>query len=151
MHRVSSPSWSLRGAFKRPFYHSIRPSTSKYEYNSGPWSFAYAFLPWSKTVLHRLILLMDHSVRSYVVVLVKTVWEGKANPYSVHFSRSVVSNSLRPHELQHTKPPSPSPTPGVQPNSCASSWWCHPAISSSVIPFSSCPQSFPASGSFQMS
>ena len=60
-------------------------------------------------------------------------------------------NSLRPHGLQHARPPCPSPTPGVHPNSCASSQWCHPAISSSVVPFSSCPQSFPASGSFPMS
>ena len=70
---------------------------------------------------------------------------------SVQFSRSVVSDSLRPHELQHTRPPCPLPTPGAYPNSCPSSWWCHPTISSSVVPFSSCPQSFPASGSFQMS
>ena len=70
---------------------------------------------------------------------------------SVHFSRSVVSDSLRPHESQHTCPPCPSPTPGVHSNSCPSSQWCHPAISSSVIPYSSCPQSFPASGSFPMS
>ena len=70
---------------------------------------------------------------------------------SVQFSCSVVSDSLRPHELQHTRPPCPSPTPGVHPNSCASSRWCHPAISSSVVPFSSCPQSLPASGSFPMS
>ena len=58
---------------------------------------------------------------------------------SVQFSCSVVSNSLRPHESQHARPPCPSPTPGVHPNSCPSSQWCHPAISSSVIPFSSCP------------
>ena len=70
---------------------------------------------------------------------------------SVKFSLSVVSNSLRPHESQHSRPPCPSPTPGVHPNSCASSRWCHPAISSSVIPFSCCPQSLPASGSFPMS
>ena len=70
---------------------------------------------------------------------------------SVQFSRSVLSDSLRPHELQHARPPCPSPTPGVYPNPCPSSWWCHPAISSSVIPFSSCPQSLPASGSFPMS
>ena len=70
---------------------------------------------------------------------------------SVQFSRSVVSDSLRPHELQHARPPCPSPTPGVHSNSCPSSRWCHPAISSSVIPFSSCPQSLPASGSFPMS
>ena len=59
--------------------------------------------------------------------------------------------TLRPHESQHARPPCPSPTPGVHPNSCPSSWWCHPAISSSVVPFSSCPQSLPASGSFPMS
>ena len=70
---------------------------------------------------------------------------------SVHFSRSVVSDSSRPHESQHARPPCPSPTPGVYPNSCPSSRRCHPAISSSVVPFSSCFQSFPASGSFQMS
>ena len=70
---------------------------------------------------------------------------------SVQFSCSVMSDSLRPHELQHARPPCPSPTPGVYPNSCPMSWWCHPAISSSVIPFSSCPQSLPASGSFPMS
>ena len=69
---------------------------------------------------------------------------------SDQISRSVVSDSLRPHESQHTRPPCPSPTPGVHPNSCPSSWWCHPAISSSVIPFSSCPQSLSASGSFPM-
>ena len=71
--------------------------------------------------------------------------------WSVQFSRSVMSDSLWPHESQHTRPPCPSPTPGVHPNSCPSSQWCHPAISSSVIPFSSCPQSLPASGFFPMS
>ena len=69
---------------------------------------------------------------------------------SVQFSHSVVSDSLQPHELQHTTPPCPSPTPGVHSNSCPSSWWCHPDISSSVIPFSY-PQSLPASESFPMS
>ena len=70
---------------------------------------------------------------------------------SAQFSRSVMSDSLRPHELQHARPPCPSPTPRVHPNSCASSRWCHPAISSSVVPFSSCPQSLPASESFPIS
>ena len=70
---------------------------------------------------------------------------------SVQFSRSVMSNSLRPHELQHARPPCPSPMPRVHPNSCPSSRWCLPAISSSVVPFSSCPQSLPASESFPMS
>ena len=70
---------------------------------------------------------------------------------SVQFRHSVVSDSLQPHESQHTRPPCPSPTPRVHPNSCLSSRWCHPVISSSVIPFSSCPQSLPASESFPMS
>ena len=69
----------------------------------------------------------------------------------VQSSRPVVSDSLRPHELQHARPPCSSPTPGVHPNSCPSSRWCHPAISSSVVPVSSCAQSLPASGSFPMS
>ena len=76
------------------------------------------------------------------------------SPSSVQFSSvhsSVVSDSLRPHEAQHVRPPCPSQTPRVYSNSCPSSRWCHPAISSSVIPFSSCPQSLPASGSFPLS
>ena len=77
-----------------------------------------------------------------------TTWE--AQHYS-QFSHSVVSDSLRPHELQHARPPCLSPTLGVHPNPCPLSQWCHPTISSSVVPFSSCLQSFPASGSFQMS
>ena len=70
---------------------------------------------------------------------------------SVQFSHSVMSDSLQPHGLQHTRPPCPSPTPRVYPNSCPLSRWCHPTISSYVLPFSSSLQSFPASGSFQMS
>ena len=70
---------------------------------------------------------------------------------SVEFSPSVLSDSLQLHELQHARPPCPSPTPGVHPKRCPFSQWCHPAISSYVVPFSSCPQSFPTSGSFQMS
>ena len=70
---------------------------------------------------------------------------------SVQFSHAVMSDSLRPHGLQHARPPCPSPTPRVHPNSCPLSQWCHPTILSSVIPFSSCLQSFSASGSFQMS
>ena len=70
---------------------------------------------------------------------------------SVQFIRSVVTDSLRPHELQHARPLCPSPTTGVHPKPCPLSRWCHPTISSSVVPFSSCSQSFPASGSFQIS
>ena len=70
---------------------------------------------------------------------------------SVQFIRSVVSDSLGPHESKHARPPCLSPTPRVYSSPCPSSRWCHPAISSSVVPFSSCPQSLPASGSFPMS
>ena len=75
----------------------------------------------------------------------------KQTASAVPFSRSVVSDSLRPHESQHTRPPCPSPTPGVHSDSRPSSWWCHPAISSSAVPFSFCPQSLPASESFPVS
>ena len=78
-------------------------------------------------------------------------WHSNCGGSSVQFSCSVVSDSLWPHESQHARPPCPSPTPGVRSNSCPSSRWCHPAISSSVVPFSSCPQSLPASGTFPMS
>ena len=70
--------------------------------------------------------------------------------HSVQFSCSVMSDSLQPHETQHARPPCPSPIPGVHPNPCPLSWCCQPTISSSVVPFSSCPKSFPVSGSFQM-
>ena len=73
------------------------------------------------------------------------------NCASVQFSHSAVSDSLRPHESRHARPPCPSQTPRVYSYSCPLSWWCHPTISSSVVPFSSCPQSLPASGSFPMS
>ena len=75
----------------------------------------------------------------------------KVKVSSVQFSLSVMSDSSRPHESQHARPSCPSPTCGVYSNSCPLTRWCHPAISSSVIPFSSCPQSLPASGSFPMS
>ena len=87
------------------------------------------------------------SVASQLVLLVKNL---PANAVS-QFSHSVMSDSLWPYELQHDSPPCPSPTPGFHPNPCPWSRWCHPTISSSVVPFSFCPQSFPASGSFQMS
>ena len=70
---------------------------------------------------------------------------------SVQFSHSVMSDSLRTHGMWHARPPCPSPAPGVHPNPCPLSRWCHPTISSSVVPLSSCPRSFPASGSFQVS
>ena len=103
-----------------------------------------------------------NSVRLYIFGLQKSLqildvnlselWEWVMDrEASVQFSCSVVSESLQPHELQHARPPCPSPTPGIHPNQCPSSRWYHPTISFSVVPFSFCPQSFPASGSFQMS
>ena len=86
--------------------------------------------------------------------ITSATWEAPGFTFSfssVQFSRSVVSDSLRPHESQHTRTPCPSPTPGVHWDSRPSSQGCHPAISSSVVPFSSCPQSLPASESFPMS
>ena len=86
-----------------------------------------------------------------VVEIKMSVWEIIICDTSVQFSHTVISDSLRPHELQHVRPLCPSPTSRVHPNSCPSSQWCHPAFSSSVVPFSSCPRSLPASGSFPMS
>ena len=104
-------------------------------------------------VLHFISILfivsMTHSWFGCYTIVLQDITIG-VQFSSVQSSCSVMSDSLRPHELQHTRPPYPSPTPGVHPNSCPSPW-CHPAISSSVIPFSSCPQSLPASESFPMS
>ena len=92
-------------------------------------------------------------MKLHTLIIFKTKIPFKCNHItsSVQFSCSVVSNSLRPHESQHTRPPCPSPTPGVHSDLLLLSRWCHPAISSSVIPFYSCPQSLPASESFPMS
>ena len=86
-------------------------------------------------------------IHNRILLTHKKEWTTKC---SVQFSHSVTSDSLRPHESQHARPPSPSPTPGVHPNPCPSSRSWHPAILSSIVPFSSCPQSFPASGSSQL-
>ena len=107
-----------------------------------------------------MYLVDDHFIRTEVWVDRKKsipLWKSRnvikdaLHFSSAHFSRSVVSNSLWPNESEHARPPCPSPTPRVYSNSCPSSRWCHPAISSSVSPFSSGPQSLPASGSFPMS
>ena len=93
-------------------------------------------------------MLHEHVLRIWTT-LPPVLFIEEKNSESV--SRSVVSDSLWPHGLRHARPPCPSPTPGAYSNSCPLSWWCHPTISSSVIPFSSLLQSFPASGSFPMS
>ena len=97
------------------------------------------------TLIVSLFYLVQTSFREFG----RWVWACTLRVYSsVQFSRSVVSDSLRPRESQHSRPPCLSPTPRVYSDSCPSSRWCHPAISSSVVPFSSCPQSLPASSSF---
>ena len=89
--------------------------------------------------------------RLWMLFRSKNTFRAASSLSSVQFNHSVVSDSLRPHGLQHVRPSCPSPTPRVYPNSCPLSQWCHPIISSSALPFSSCTQSFPASGSFLMS
>ena len=95
--------------------------------------------------LHQTSLITDHHKNIIIVKKFEILFR------SDQIIRSVVSDSLRPHESQHARPPCSSPTPGVHPDSRPSSQWCHPAISSSVVPFSSCPQSLPESESFPMS
>ena len=115
-------------------------------WSNGCWQFAFSKSSlniWKFTV-HVVLKPGLENFEHYFA----SIWD-KCNCV-VQFS-SVVSNSLRPHESQHTRPPCSSPTPGVHPDSGPLSPWCHPAISSSVVPFSSCPQSLPASESFSMS
>ena len=99
---------------------------------------------WGKS---KVLFSFDH-INIVMIVMLSC---GRCSMSSVQFSHSVVSDSLRPHEWQHVRPPCPSATPRDYSNSCPSSRWCHPDISSSVVPFSSCPQSLPASGSFPKS
>ena len=117
---------------------------------------------WSRHLTHlilkRLISRTGDKIHAYQDYYTKQLkssmwicWLNAVQYQLVQFSHSVVSDSLWPHESQQARPPCPSPTPGVHSNSCPSSWWCHPAISSSVVPFSSCPQSLPASGSLPVS
>ena len=99
-------------------------------------------IPWDRTCSLSLAMIKPHCTLA--------PFNSQKIITSVHFSHSVMSDSLRSHAPQHARPPCPSPTPGVQPNPCPLSRWCHPTVSSSVVPFFSCPQFFPASGSFQM-
>ena len=105
---------------------------------------------WKRQLHDSNVLFLWYTIRkilSYMIPLyaMSTLNKCGCTEISVQFSLSVVSNSLQPHELQHARPPCPSPSPGVHSDTRPSSQWCHPAISSSVIPFSSCPQSLPAS------
>ena len=117
-----------------------------------------SFALWQRSSFSISLFLAQHAPGSFCSfsnpVLESSTFIRSSDSFqfnSVQFSCSVVSDSLRPHELQHARPPCPSPTPGVHSNSRPLSRWCHPAISSSVVPFSSCPQSLPVSASFPMS
>ena len=114
------------------------------------------FLPTKSTVFwKKLVSQLSHitafKIYNYYHDNGKALRHLKQKEQSVQFSHSVMSDSLQPYELQHARPPCPSPAHGVHLNSCPSSRWFHLAISSSIVPFSSCPQSLPASGSFPMS
>ena len=106
---------------------------------------------WSNLSLITSFLPVRWNVLDLICVFPALYGESTVCPRTVQFSHSVLSNSLWPYEPYHARPPCPSPAPRVHPNLCPLSRWCHPTISSSVVPFSSCPQSFPESGSFQMS
>ena len=104
---------------------------------------SFRYIPKVEWLNHMVVLFVTFKELSYIFPLSLT---------NLHSHQQCTgSDSLRPHESQHTRLPCPPPTPRVHPNSCPLSQWCHPIISSSIVPFSSCPQSFPASGSFQMS
>ena len=116
----------------------------------------FSALFYPRTILPKVRIIqcannVEVHYQKLTVIWTQVLLRPSVAPCSVQISRSVVSDSLRPHELHHAGPPCPSPTPRVHPNSCALNRWCHPAISSSVVPFSSCPQSLPASGFFPMS
>ena len=116
------------------------------------WSWkGVAHLKWGiQLLLSSHLLLLPCYLLLHNQPLKTLRWKAIKSLMVIQFSSSVVSDSLRLHGLQHARPPCPSPSPGVYSNACPLSQWCHPTISSSVVPFSSCLQSFPASGSFQI-
>ena len=117
------------------------------QYSSTISFYKWSFLKFPKVCLY---YLNDGGTKGQRENLLSTYFMSGSVLCSVQFSFSVISNSLQPHELQHARPPCPSQTPGVHPNPCPSTRWCHPTVSSSVFPFSSCAQSFPGSGSLQV-
>ena len=135
---------SLPGLRRFPgagYHNPLQYSCLKNPMDRGAWRATFDRVIKSWTLLKQLSTLM---ILAYMSII-------KISLSSVQFSCSVVSDSLRPHELQHARPPCLSSTPGVYPNPYPLNWRCHPTISSSVVSFSSCPQSFPESRSFQMS
>ena len=126
---------------KKSNVHNLKNASHKKKMLAVIW----AFRRIGRVVHQRSLTVTNVMIMKKLEIL----WElPKCDTETVQFSRSVMSDSLQPHELQHARPPCPLPTSGVHPNPCPSEWWCHPTISSSVFPFSSCLQSFPASASF---
>ena len=126
------------------------------DFNSLYWNTAQFPLAWEKRIKSFPNMLLEKMFKHEKQSWRNCIWTSIYQPLRFYNSvqsvqPSVMSDSLRPHGLQHARPPCPPPAPGVNPNSYPFSQWCHPTISSSVIPFSSCLQSFPALGSFQMS
>ena len=139
-------SWAMREAQCAPYFPSLCPLLIH-----TPLSWLIPTSLWDllslKAILNSPAQPFLHPTTPYLPKLCR----GLSSVFLFQFSPSVMSKSLRPHGLQHTRLLCPSPTPGVCSNSCPSSWWCHPTISSSVAPLSSCLQSFPASGSLPVS
>ena len=133
--RHDSSNWAWAGIGQAHSMCDIRPTV---------------YMTWIANKRHSTVCMCVYRHHTYIWCSYNLWYYLCHNVYSVQFSRSVVSDSLQPHEPQHTRPPCSSPTSGVHPNPSPLSWWCHPNILSSVVPFSSCPQSFPASGSFPM-
>ena len=150
---LASPDWHLgfssnirsRDVLETVSSHLDQKSEEKKDYYFPPSYPVFVCL----FVLPSTILFLPSSITSSCGSY--PVWRVLLLFSSVQFNHSVMSDSLQSHGQQHARPPCPSPTPGVYPNSCPLTWWCHPTISSSVVPFPSCLQSFPASGSFPMS
>ena len=128
LHAYQKSLCPVSDSFKK--WYGLHPHRSSAPVSTRHWGVAVV---WTFTCLCVLLSLSEIRTTSFLWLM-----------HSVQFSRSVVSDSLRPHESQHARPPCPSPTPRVYSNSCQLSQWCHPTISSSVAPFSSCPQSFSA-------
>ena len=129
------------GCFVGAYFHYVRTISRIFDGLISPYCFIWSVMDFGNKDRVCLTILFFFLIFIEFVTIFS----------SIQFSCSVLSDSLWPQELQHVRPPCPSPTPGAYPNSCPLSQWCHPTISSSVSPFSSCPQSSPASGSFQMS
>ena len=159
--------WTVNSLMFKLVLEKAEEPEVKFPTSAGSWkefqkNIYFCFIDYAKAfdcVDHNKLwkILKEMGIPDLMTCLLRNLYGGqKASVKTRHgtivqFSRSVVSDSLRPHEPQHARPPCLSPTPGVHPNSCPSSWWCHPTISPSVVPFYSCPQSIPASAFFQMS